>query len=153
MELLTMPNTRSGASRTREGVNEQIGRQLAGALGARDAAKNLEPLIGDEGEQGEVNGNRGNGNGGNRNGVSRNGGNRNGENRNRGNGNGGANGNGNGNGGGIGYNFGGFIHARECTYQDFLKCQPLSFNGTERVVGLTRWFEKMETVFRKTYYF
>ncbi|GJR06538.1 putative ribonuclease H-like domain-containing protein [Tanacetum coccineum] len=35
--------------------------------------------------------------------------------------------------------------ARECTYQDFLKCQPLSFNGTEGVVGLTRWFEKMET--------
>ncbi|GJU43821.1 reverse transcriptase domain-containing protein [Tanacetum coccineum] len=24
---------------------------------------------------------------------------------------------------------------------------PLSFNGTEGVVGLTRWFEKMETVF------
>ncbi|GKB76760.1 putative reverse transcriptase domain-containing protein, partial [Tanacetum coccineum] len=37
--------------------------------------------------------------------------------------------------------------ARECTYQDFLKCQPLNFNGTEGVVGLTRWFEKMETVF------
>ncbi|GJZ53808.1 putative reverse transcriptase domain-containing protein [Tanacetum coccineum] len=37
--------------------------------------------------------------------------------------------------------------ARECVYQDFLKCQPLNFNGTEGVVGLTRWFEKMETVF------
>ncbi|GJS19922.1 putative reverse transcriptase domain-containing protein [Tanacetum coccineum] len=37
--------------------------------------------------------------------------------------------------------------ASECTYQDFLKCQPLNFNGTEGVVGLTRWFEKMETVF------
>ncbi|GJW79647.1 putative reverse transcriptase domain-containing protein [Tanacetum coccineum] len=37
--------------------------------------------------------------------------------------------------------------ARECTYQDFLKCQPLNFNGTEGVVRLTRWFEKMETVF------
>ncbi|GJS13709.1 putative reverse transcriptase domain-containing protein [Tanacetum coccineum] len=37
--------------------------------------------------------------------------------------------------------------ARECTYQDFLKCQQLNFNGTEGVVGLTRWFEKMETVF------
>ncbi|GKA45882.1 hypothetical protein Tco_0738678 [Tanacetum coccineum] len=34
-----------------------------------------------------------------------------------------------------------------CTYQDFLKCQPLSFNGTEGVVGLTRCFEKMEMVF------
>ncbi|GJW02533.1 putative reverse transcriptase domain-containing protein [Tanacetum coccineum] len=37
--------------------------------------------------------------------------------------------------------------AREYTYQDFLKCQPLSFNGTEGVVWLTHWFEKMETVF------
>ncbi|GKA61113.1 putative reverse transcriptase domain-containing protein [Tanacetum coccineum] len=34
-----------------------------------------------------------------------------------------------------------------CTYQDFVKCQPLNFKGTEGVVGLTRWFEKIETVF------
>ncbi|GKC88112.1 putative reverse transcriptase domain-containing protein, partial [Tanacetum coccineum] len=34
--------------------------------------------------------------------------------------------------------------ARECTYQDFVKCQPLNFKGTEEVVGLTRWFEKIE---------
>ncbi|GKF93101.1 hypothetical protein Tco_0279820, partial [Tanacetum coccineum] len=27
---------------------------------------------------------------------------------------------------------------QECTYQDFMKCQPLNFKGTERVVGLTR---------------
>ncbi|GJW31516.1 putative reverse transcriptase domain-containing protein [Tanacetum coccineum] len=37
--------------------------------------------------------------------------------------------------------------ARECTYQDFMKCQPLNFKGTEGVVRLIRWFEKMETVF------
>nr|GEY20053.1 hypothetical protein [Tanacetum cinerariifolium] len=37
--------------------------------------------------------------------------------------------------------------ARMCTYQDFMKCQPLNFKGTERVVSLTRWFKKMETVF------
>ncbi|GJZ85971.1 putative reverse transcriptase domain-containing protein [Tanacetum coccineum] len=37
--------------------------------------------------------------------------------------------------------------ARECTYQDFMKCQPLNFKGTEGVVGLIRWFEKMETMF------
>ncbi|GJS74932.1 hypothetical protein Tco_0724813 [Tanacetum coccineum] len=37
--------------------------------------------------------------------------------------------------------------ARECTYNDFLKCQPLNFKGTEGVVGLTQWFEKMEYVF------
>ncbi|GJZ56448.1 putative reverse transcriptase domain-containing protein [Tanacetum coccineum] len=112
----TMPNTQSRASRIREEVIEQIDRRLAGALGARDTARNLEPLMG----------NGGNGDGGNRNGENR---------------------NGNGNGGGNGYNFGGFMPARECTYQDFLKCQPLSFNGTEGVVGLTRWFKKMEIVF------
>nr|GEU69334.1 putative reverse transcriptase domain-containing protein [Tanacetum cinerariifolium] len=84
------------------------------------------------------------------------------ENVNRGgNGNGGSNGNendnrngggnGNGNGGGNGYgnhnmNPEGFMHvARECTYKDFLKCQPLNFNGTKGVVELTHWFEKMET--------
>ncbi|GJU21862.1 hypothetical protein Tco_1155204 [Tanacetum coccineum] len=37
--------------------------------------------------------------------------------------------------------------ARECTYQGFMKCQPLNFKGTEGVVGLIKWFEKMETVF------
>ncbi|GJT69241.1 reverse transcriptase domain-containing protein [Tanacetum coccineum] len=28
-----------------------------------------------------------------------------------------------------------------------MKCQPLNFKGTEGVVGLSRWFEKMESVF------
>ncbi|GJU13497.1 reverse transcriptase domain-containing protein [Tanacetum coccineum] len=37
--------------------------------------------------------------------------------------------------------------ARECSYSEFLKCKPLDFKGTEGVVGLTRWFEKMESVF------
>ncbi|GJX64614.1 reverse transcriptase domain-containing protein [Tanacetum coccineum] len=37
--------------------------------------------------------------------------------------------------------------ARECTYTDFLKCQPLNFKGTEGVVGLSQWFERMESVF------
>nr|GEU44275.1 reverse transcriptase domain-containing protein [Tanacetum cinerariifolium] len=37
--------------------------------------------------------------------------------------------------------------ASECTYIDFLKCQPLNFKGTEGVVGLTQWFEKMKSVF------
>ncbi|GKE60865.1 reverse transcriptase domain-containing protein, partial [Tanacetum coccineum] len=36
---------------------------------------------------------------------------------------------------------------RECTYSDFLKCQPLNFKGTEGVVGLTQWFERMDSVF------
>nr|GEV11868.1 reverse transcriptase domain-containing protein [Tanacetum cinerariifolium] len=37
---------------------------------------------------------------------------------------------------------------RECTYPDFMKCEPLNFKGTEGVVELTQWFEKMENVFR-----
>nr|GFC03816.1 hypothetical protein [Tanacetum cinerariifolium] len=36
---------------------------------------------------------------------------------------------------------------RECSYSEFLKCKPLDFKGTEGVVELTRWFEKMESVF------
>nr|GEU41329.1 reverse transcriptase domain-containing protein [Tanacetum cinerariifolium] len=73
-------------------------------------------------ENGNGNGNGGNGNG------------------NRGNGNGrGRNGNGDGRGD--------RPLARECTYQDFMKCQPLNFKGTEGVVGLIRWCEKMEKVF------
>ncbi|GKF31964.1 hypothetical protein Tco_0101762, partial [Tanacetum coccineum] len=36
---------------------------------------------------------------------------------------------------------------RECTYTDFLKCQPINFKGTEGVVGLTQWAKKMESVF------
>ncbi|GKA03201.1 reverse transcriptase domain-containing protein [Tanacetum coccineum] len=35
----------------------------------------------------------------------------------------------------------------ECTYSDFLKCQPLNFKGIERVIGLTQWLENMEFVF------
>nr|GEY56472.1 putative reverse transcriptase domain-containing protein [Tanacetum cinerariifolium] len=37
--------------------------------------------------------------------------------------------------------------AHECTYSDFLKCQPLNFKGTGGVVGLSQWFEKIESVY------
>ncbi|GJZ96998.1 hypothetical protein Tco_0669332 [Tanacetum coccineum] len=36
---------------------------------------------------------------------------------------------------------------RKCTYKDFLNCQPLTFKGTEGVVVLAQWFERMESVF------
>nr|GEW55088.1 hypothetical protein [Tanacetum cinerariifolium] len=35
---------------------------------------------------------------------------------------------------------------RECTYKDYLNYRPLKFNGTEGVIGLTRWFERTEFV-------
>nr|GEZ04502.1 putative reverse transcriptase domain-containing protein [Tanacetum cinerariifolium] len=38
--------------------------------------------------------------------------------------------------------------ARPCFYADFMKCQPLNFKGTKGVVHLTRWIEKMESVFQ-----
>ncbi|GKB00536.1 hypothetical protein Tco_0828529 [Tanacetum coccineum] len=131
----------------REAVNELIARRVAEALEARDSARNLKPLVEGRGEQedengdnyeggnGGVNGNEGNGNGGKGNG--------------RGNSNGNNNGNGNGNGGGNGYNFGGFMHvARECTYQDFLKCQPLNFNGTKGVVSSLTWWNSHKSAIR-----
>ncbi|GJR14227.1 putative reverse transcriptase domain-containing protein [Tanacetum coccineum] len=146
-----MPNTRSGASMTHEEVEELVTRRVAEEMEAREAAMNLEPLNenGDE-QEGGNGGNRGNGNGGN--GGNGNGGNRgngNGGNGNGGNGNGGNGENGNGNrNGNHGMNYGGFMPvARECIFQDFLKCKPYNFLGTEGIVGLTHWFEKMETVF------
>ncbi|GKB55534.1 putative reverse transcriptase domain-containing protein [Tanacetum coccineum] len=57
------------------------------------------------------------------------------------------NGGGNGNENPNGDNGGVMPLARECTYQDFMKCQPLNFKRTEGVVGLIRWFEKNEIVF------
>ncbi|GJS84990.1 hypothetical protein Tco_0751531 [Tanacetum coccineum] len=135
LRQMKMPNTRSGASMTHEEVEELVTRRVAEEMEAREAARTLEPLNenGDE-QEGE---NGGNGNGGNR------------GNGNGGNGNGGNGENGNGNrNGNHGMNYGGFMPvARECTFQDFLKCKPQNFSGTEGVVGLTRWFEKMETVF------
>nr|GEZ38929.1 hypothetical protein [Tanacetum cinerariifolium] len=35
---------------------------------------------------------------------------------------------------------------RECTYTNFLKCQPLNYKGTKGAVGLAQWFERMETI-------
>ncbi|GJV05592.1 putative reverse transcriptase domain-containing protein [Tanacetum coccineum] len=128
-----MPNTRSGASMTREEFEELVNRRVAEEMEAREAARTLKPLNENVDEQeGENGGNGIGGNGGNGNGG-------NGENGNGGNGH--RNGN-------HGMNYGGFMPvARECTFQDFLKCKPHNFSGTEGVVGLTRWFEKMETVF------
>ncbi|GJV49707.1 reverse transcriptase domain-containing protein [Tanacetum coccineum] len=155
--VMKIPNTRSGASVTHEEVEELVTHRVAEEMEAREAAINLEPLNenGDE-QEGGNGGNGGNGNGGNGgNGNGGNGGNGNrgnegnGNGGNRGNGNGGNGENGNGNrNGNHSMNYGGFmLVARECTFQDFLKCKPHNFLGTKGVVGLTRWFKKMESVF------
>ncbi|GJR07363.1 hypothetical protein Tco_0530347 [Tanacetum coccineum] len=119
----TMTNTRSGM--TPAAIEEMINQRVDAALEARRVNRDL--------ELGNGNDNGGDGNGdGNGNGT--------------GNGNnGGDNGDGNENRNVNGR--GDRPVAHECTYQDFMKCQPLSFKGTEGVVGLIRWSKKMETVF------
>ncbi|GJV12704.1 hypothetical protein Tco_1354245 [Tanacetum coccineum] len=37
--------------------------------------------------------------------------------------------------------------AKTGNYKEFVSCQPFYFNGTERAVGLIRWFEQTESVF------
>nr|GFC11026.1 hypothetical protein [Tanacetum cinerariifolium] len=37
--------------------------------------------------------------------------------------------------------------ARECTFADFMKCNPVTFRGNEGAVGLIRWIKKTEMVF------
>ncbi|GJX68546.1 reverse transcriptase domain-containing protein [Tanacetum coccineum] len=121
-----MTITRSGM--TPKAIEELINRRVEEALAAHEATRAANAL---EAENQSQNGSDGdNGNGGNGDGE-----NGNGENGNGGNGNPNENGRGD------------RPVARECTYQDFMKCQPLNFKGTEGVVGLIRWFEKMETVF------
>ncbi|GKA92904.1 reverse transcriptase domain-containing protein [Tanacetum coccineum] len=103
---------------TPEAIKELVNRRVEEALAAHEATHAANAL---EAENQSQNGSDGdNGNGGNGNG-----------------------GNGNPNENGRGDR----PVARECTYQDFMKCQPLKFKGTEGVVGLIRWFEKMETMF------
>nr|GEW34549.1 putative reverse transcriptase domain-containing protein [Tanacetum cinerariifolium] len=36
---------------------------------------------------------------------------------------------------------------RGCSYKEFMNCEPTNFKGTEGAVGLTRWFERSESVF------
>ncbi|GKD95028.1 hypothetical protein Tco_1374865, partial [Tanacetum coccineum] len=93
------------------------------ALAAHEATRATNAL--ETGNQSQNGNDGGNGNGGNRNGRNGNGRNENSDENGKGD----------------------RPVARECTYQDFMKCQPLNFKGMEGVVGLIRWFEKMETVF------
>ncbi|GKE38720.1 putative reverse transcriptase domain-containing protein, partial [Tanacetum coccineum] len=100
-------------------------RRVEEALAAHEATRAANALETENQSQNGSDGDSGNGNAGNGNGGNRNGRNENPDENVR----------------------GARPIARECTYQNFMKCQPLNFKGTERVVGLIRWFEKMETVF------
>nr|GEW32369.1 reverse transcriptase domain-containing protein [Tanacetum cinerariifolium] len=130
---MKIPNIRSRASMTHEKVEELVARRVAEEIEAREASRNLETLNENEEEQeGENGGNEIGGNGGN--------GNRDNEgNENRGNGGNGSEGNGENRNRGMNYRC--FMPmARECTFQDFLKCKPHTFLGTEGVNGALTWW-------------
>ncbi|GJT95309.1 putative reverse transcriptase domain-containing protein [Tanacetum coccineum] len=40
--------------------------------------------------------------------------------------------------------------ARQCSYKEFMSCQPINFKGSEGAVGLIRWFEQTELVFSRS---
>ncbi|GJW01723.1 putative reverse transcriptase domain-containing protein [Tanacetum coccineum] len=109
-----MTITRSGM--TSKAIKELVNRRVEEALAAYEATRAANAL---EAENQSQNGSDGdNGNGGNRNGENRNGGNENPNENNR-----------------------DARHvARECTYQDFMKCQPLNFKGTEGVFSALTWW-------------
>ncbi|GJX62097.1 hypothetical protein Tco_0294997 [Tanacetum coccineum] len=40
--------------------------------------------------------------------------------------------------------------ARQCSYKEFMSCQPINFKGSEGAVELIRWFERIESVFSRS---
>ncbi|GJY62571.1 hypothetical protein Tco_0463228 [Tanacetum coccineum] len=40
--------------------------------------------------------------------------------------------------------------ARQCSYKEFMSCQPINFKGSEGAVSLVRWFERTESVFSRS---
>nr|GEY24314.1 putative reverse transcriptase domain-containing protein [Tanacetum cinerariifolium] len=108
VEPVNMTITRSGM--TPEVIKELINRRVEEALATYEATRAANVH---EAENQSQNGSNGdNGNGGNRNGENGNGGNENPNENNR----------------------DARPVARKCTYQDFIKCQPLNFKGTKKVV-------------------
>ncbi|GJX64005.1 hypothetical protein Tco_0298348 [Tanacetum coccineum] len=39
--------------------------------------------------------------------------------------------------------------ARQCSYKEFMSCQPINFKGMEGAIGLIYWFERTESVFSR----
>ncbi|GJT50522.1 reverse transcriptase domain-containing protein [Tanacetum coccineum] len=137
-----MTITHSGT--TPKAIDELINQRVAEALAFYEANRAAELDVESQSQNGDDDDNRNVGG----NGYTNGGGNRDKNSRGNGNGNGGGNGNGNPNRDDRGT----MLVAYVCTYHDFVKCQTLNFKGTEGVVRLTRWFEKMETVFHISNY-
>nr|GEW01510.1 reverse transcriptase domain-containing protein [Tanacetum cinerariifolium] len=135
--LSIMTITHSGI--TPEENEELINQRVTETLADYEANRAAELVVKSQSQNGDDDDNRnvgGNGNGNDE-------GNGNENDRGNGNGNRGGNVNGNPNRNDRGV----MLVAPECTYHDFVKCQSLNFKGTKGVVGLTRWFKKMEIVF------
>ncbi|GJR23121.1 reverse transcriptase domain-containing protein [Tanacetum coccineum] len=109
---------------TQDAINELIAKRVEEALKAYDAAKNprTKMEIGNEQQDDSVEANVNNGDG-----------------------------NGNGNGNPNVKNGGVVPVTKECTYQEFMKCQPLSFKGTEGVVSLACWTVGVDTAYAVTW--
>nr|GFB63213.1 reverse transcriptase domain-containing protein [Tanacetum cinerariifolium]GFD05349.1 reverse transcriptase domain-containing protein [Tanacetum cinerariifolium] len=37
--------------------------------------------------------------------------------------------------------------ARQCSYKEFMSCQPFNFKGSKGTIRLIHWFERIESVF------
>ncbi|GKE62479.1 reverse transcriptase domain-containing protein, partial [Tanacetum coccineum] len=118
-----MTITRSGMNP--ESIEELISQRVAEALVAQEPNRNAGLVVESQSQNGDDDDNK---NGGNRD-------------------HGNNNGDGNRNEGNEGARRNAPV-AKAYTYKDFLNCQPRNFSGTEGVVGLARWFEKIELVFR-----
>ncbi|GJV14050.1 reverse transcriptase domain-containing protein [Tanacetum coccineum] len=42
--------------------------------------------------------------------------------------------------------------ARQCSYKEFMSCQPINFKGTKGAIGLICWFKRTESVFSRSNY-
>ncbi|GJZ59925.1 hypothetical protein Tco_0615741 [Tanacetum coccineum] len=40
--------------------------------------------------------------------------------------------------------------ARQCSYKEFMRCQPIIFKGSEGAVSLIHWFERTGSVFSRS---
>ena len=37
-----------------------------------------------------------------------------------------------------------------CTFKEFMDCKPITFKRTKGAIGVTQWFEKVESVFHRS---
>ncbi|GKD53793.1 hypothetical protein Tco_1287180, partial [Tanacetum coccineum] len=40
--------------------------------------------------------------------------------------------------------------ARQCSYKEFMSCQPINFKGMKCAIGIIRWFERTKSMFSRS---